>query len=305
MKKAIIINDLSGMGKCSLTAAIPVISVMGVQAIPLPTAVLSNQTDYDSYYCVDLTEHIDEYVSEWKKRGLHPDGIYTGFFTNAKQAEVFLKFIDAFSDEHTFLLTDPVMGDQGDVYDIYTDELLERMRKLAHRAHVITPNLTEALLLLYGKDEMLKQWQKFQNEKEVRKLGRRITEAFDLEGVVITGLDLKDQNSQSMIGTLVCEKKHGSNKTKSEQSAMNEKTVQYETRMETSPKIGGSYSGTGDIFASVICAGMLRNLSLNQCVRRAMNLIEKSLKMTEKEHTDRNDGICFEQYLFELAEGLK
>ena len=91
-KKVAVINDLSGLGKCSLTAAIPVISAMGVQACPLPTAVLSNQTGYASYYCDDYTPHMDAIMDEWEKRGFHPDGIYTGFLAGEKQADKILEF---------------------------------------------------------------------------------------------------------------------------------------------------------------------------------------------------------------------
>ena len=154
MKKIAVINDLSGLGKCSLTAAIPVISVMGVQACPFPTAVLSNQTGYETYFCEDFTEHMAPYMEEWKKRGFVPDGIYTGFLSDEKQADKILKFIDTFAGEDTLILTDPVMGDDGAVYPIYTEELCSRFRELARRSYVITPNLTEALLLLYGKNKM-------------------------------------------------------------------------------------------------------------------------------------------------------
>ena len=106
MKKIAVINDLSGLGKCSLTAAIPVISVMGVQACPLPTAVLSNQTGYESYFCEDFTEHMEPYMEQWKKRGFFPDGIYTGFLSDDKQADRILKFMDAFAGKDTLILTD-------------------------------------------------------------------------------------------------------------------------------------------------------------------------------------------------------
>ena len=152
MKKIAVINDLSGLGKCSLTAAIPVISVMGVQACPLPTAVLSNQTGYESYFCEDFTEHMEPYMEQWKKRGFFPDGIYTGFLSDDKQADRILKFMDAFAGKDTLILTDPVMGDDGAVYPIYTEELRSRFCELTRRSYVITPNLTEALLLLYGKE---------------------------------------------------------------------------------------------------------------------------------------------------------
>ena len=158
MKKIAVINDLSGLGKCSLTAAIPVISVMGVQACPLPTAVLSNQTGYESYFCEDFTEHMEPYMEQWKKRGFFPDGIYTGFLSDDKQADRILKFMDAFAGKDTLILTDPVMGDDGAVYPIYTEELRSRFCELTRRSYVITPNLTEALLLLYGKEKMEEIW---------------------------------------------------------------------------------------------------------------------------------------------------
>ena len=94
MKKIAVIQDLSGLGKCSLTAAIPVISVMGVQAVPLPTAVLSNQTGYPSYYCDDYTEHMEQIMDEWEKRGFSPDGIYTGFLADEEQADKILVLDD-------------------------------------------------------------------------------------------------------------------------------------------------------------------------------------------------------------------
>ena len=92
IKRVAVINDLSGLGKCSLTAAIPVLSVMGVQACPLPTAVLTNQTGYDSYYCTDFTDKIDHYTEEWQKRGLTLDAISTGYLGSADQAEKILNF---------------------------------------------------------------------------------------------------------------------------------------------------------------------------------------------------------------------
>ena len=94
MKRIAVLNDLSGMGKCSLTAAIPVISVMGVQAVPLPTAVLSNQTGYPSYYCDNYTEHMEQIMDEWEKRGFSPDGIYTGFLADEEQADKILVLDD-------------------------------------------------------------------------------------------------------------------------------------------------------------------------------------------------------------------
>ena len=211
MKKIAVINDLSGLGKCSLTAAIPVISVMGVQACPLPTAVLSNQTGYESYFCEDFTEHMEPYMEQWKKRGFFPDGIYTGFLSDDKQADRILKFMDAFAGKDTLILTDPVMGDDGAVYPIYTEELRSRFCELTRRSYVITPNLTEALLLLYGKEKMEEIWNKLQKVsearrmEEIREIGCGLARKFSLPAVVITGVDHREEGQPLKMGNLVLE----------------------------------------------------------------------------------------------------
>ena len=115
-KKIAVINDLSGFGRCSLTAAISVLSVMGVQPCPLPTAVLSAQTGYPSYYCDDYTDKMQYFRREWKKMDARFDGIYTGFVASERQIENIFEFLDTFRRKKTFLLVDPVMGDNGKVY---------------------------------------------------------------------------------------------------------------------------------------------------------------------------------------------
>ena len=130
LKRIAVLNDLSGMGKCSLTAAIPVLSVMGVQACPLPTAVLSAQTGFPSYYCDDYTDRMDILMDEWQKMHFRPDGIYTGFLADALQAEKAVDFIQRFKSTETKVLVDPVMGDDGEEYSVYTEELCEKMRIL-------------------------------------------------------------------------------------------------------------------------------------------------------------------------------
>lgn len=202
MKKIAVIQDLSGLGKCSLTAAIPVISVMGVQAVPLPTAVLSNQTGYPSYYCDNYTEHMEQIMDEWEKRGFSPDGIYTGFLADEEQADKILDFLRRFRKEKTVVLVDPVMGDNGGAYGIYTEGLRERMVQLVRSAQVITPNLTEALLLLYGKEEMEKRYaglMELDGEKrleQIEKIGEKLANEYCLQAAVITGIEyVKEQKA--------------------------------------------------------------------------------------------------------------
>ena len=286
MKKIAVLNDLSGMGKCSLTAAIPVISVMGIQACPLPTAVLSAQTGFPSYYCDDYTDRMDAIMEEWKKMDFYPDGIYTGFLADARQADKAVEFIEQFAKEDTKILIDPVMGDNGEEYPIYTEALCEKMRILVRRATVITPNLTEALLLLYGAQRAHVLWKDLSLMDEERLLkftestGKELSKEFDTE-VVITGIDLPARENHQEIGNLICQDG-------------------VQTWVST-VKEGGSYSGTGDLFASVLSAGMVKGLDTVDSVRKAVKFLSKGIHDAVLEGTDRNEGICFERYLSELA----
>ena len=286
MKKIAVLNDLSGMGKCSLTAAIPVISVMGIQACPLPTAVLSAQTGFPSYYCDDYTDRMDAIMEEWKKMDFYPDGIYTGFLADARQADKAVEFIEQFAKEDTKILIDPVMGDNGEEYPIYTEALCEKMRFLVRRATVITPNLTEALLLLYGARRAHVLWKELSLMDEERLLkftestGKELSKEFDTE-VVITGIDLPARENHQEMGNLIC--KDG-----------------VQTWVST-VKEGGSYSGTGDLFASVLSAGMVKGMDTVDSVRKAVKFLSRGIHDAVLEGTDRNEGICFERYLSELA----
>ena len=286
MKKIAVLNDLSGMGKCSLTAAIPVISVMGIQACPLPTAVLSAQTGFPSYYCDDYTDRMDAIMEEWKKMDFYPDGIYTGFLADARQADKAVEFIEQFAKEDTKILIDPVMGDNGEEYPIYTEALCEKMRFLVRRATVITPNLTEALLLLYGAQRAHVLWKELSLMDEERLLkftestGKELSKEFDTE-VVITGIDLPARENHQEMGNLIC--KDG-----------------VQTWVSTVTE-GGSYSGTGDLFASVLSAGMVKGMDTVDSVRKAVKFLSKGIHDAVLEGTDRNEGICFERYLSELA----
>ena len=303
MKKIAVVNDLSGMGKCSLTAAIPVISVMGVQACPLPTAILSAQTGFPSYFYEDYTDRMERITQEWKKMDFRPDGIYTGFLAGAEQADRVLDFIELFGGDGTAkILVDPVMGDNGGEYPIYTEALCEKMRILASKAAIITPNLTEALLLLYGREEARARWVELENSQDTReiiqKIGSQLAERFQAE-VVITGIDLPAGDNGD------CQQENGQQNGAAGQT---EPTIQIANLIITpskptwitAPKQGGSYSGTGDLFASVLAAGMVKGTDTAISVQKAVRFLGKALRDTVHEGTDRNEGVCFEAHLGEL-----
>ena len=268
-KKAVLINDLSGLGKCSLTAAIPVLSVMGIQACPMPTAVLTSQTGFKSFFCNDCTDKLDYYTSEWKKLGFQPDGIYTGFLSSEKQVDKILDFINSFETENTLVLVDPVMGDGGKAYKTYTKELCSRMVELVKVADIITPNLTEAAILLgeeYPTASMrsseIKSWL-----VRLSKQGAKI--------VVITSVNLADGGMS---------------------------TVGYDKENNSFWKIKNDYvpahySGTGDMFTSVLIGGLLKGDSLPIAMNRATAFTELTVKTTYSYQTPWTDGLMLEGQL--------
>lgn len=286
MKKIAVLNDLSGLGKCSLTAAIPVISVMGVQACPLPTAVLSAQTGFSSYYYHDFTSHMQNYMEEWKKMNFVPDGIYSGFLSGAEQAEIVLEFFELFGTETTRILVDPVMGDNGEEYPIYSEELCSYMRRLCRKASLITPNLTEALLLLYGQIEarekfaLLAKMKARDFREEVEKIGKKLALEFETEAV-ITGIDLVSETGEVLIANLICRAE--------------------DVEWVLSHKEGGSYSGTGDLFASILAADMVKDVPIRESVKKAVDFLSGAIHDAVLEGTDRNEGVCFEKYLGKLV----
>lgn len=277
-KKIAVINDLSSFGHCSLTAAISTISVMGVQPCPLPTAILSAQTGYPSYYYDDYTEKMECFRQEWEKMGLRFDGIYTGFVTSEKQIGHMFRFLDTFYKDGTFLLVDPVMGDNGKVYKMFTQDLLLRMRELALRADVVTPNLME-LCLLTGAD--FAEIQGLKDEKALQgavgELARKLMQSGPAN-VVVTGIRFCGrENGEWMIGNMAV------NKSGEKLSAF--------------PYIGGSFSGTGDLFASILAGGIARGDDLFQVMDLAGGFIEKAMKDSVAAHVERNDGTDYEKYL--------
>ena len=273
MKKIAVLNDLSGLGKCSLTAAIPVISVMGIQACPLPTAVLSCQTGFPSYFCDDYTDRMDKFMDEWKNLDFQPDGIYTGFLADAAQADKVVSFIEQFGGENVKILVDPVMGDDGEEYPIYTEALCEKMRFLVKRAAVITPNLTELFYLLDepykadSTDEELKEYLRLLSDK-----GPQV--------VIITSVPVHDEPHKTSV------------------YAYNRQGNRY--WKVTCPYLPAHYPGTGDTFTSVITGSLMQGDSLPMALDRATQFILQGIRATFGYEYDNREGILLEKVLHNL-----
>lgn len=281
MKKIALINDLSGFGKCSLTAAIPVISVMGIQACPLPTAILTAQTGFGNYYCDDFTDRMDFFTEQWKQMDVAFDGIYSGFLANFLQMEKVLCFLEQFEQKDTLYLADPVMGDNGKGYDIFSEELLCGMRQLTMRANVITPNLTE-LCLLAGEDYdsiiTHRQDEDYINriqgicEKLLKKAKRSQT-------VMVTGI-IRKKDDREYVGNL----------------AVSEKESFY----VENPYTGKGFSGTGDLFASVICGSLVKGISVGEAIEKATYFLKDAIEEASWQGIVSTHGVPFEKYLSRL-----
>ncbi|MFG3611360.1 pyridoxamine kinase [Rummeliibacillus stabekisii] len=277
MKKVAIIQDLSSFGKCSLTAAIPVLSVMGVQACPLPTAILSAQTDYPSFFFEDFTDKIPHFIEEWSSMDAKFDGIHTGFVTGRKQIDHIFKFLEKFQTENTHLLVDPVMGDGGTAYKLYTDNLLSRMRELVKSAYVITPNVTECCLLTGLSYEKLYNYQNDDFIQALEEAGKNLQLVTGAK-VIITGVTPpKYEGTGRFIGNMYIDRE-----------AINYKAKPYN---------GLSYSGTGDLFASVIMGGLMRGDHLSDSVHLAESFLAAAIQDTSREDVPKIAGVNFEKFL--------
>lgn len=285
IKKVAALNDISGFGKCSLSAAIPIISALGVQVCPLPTAVLSNQTCYDSYYMCDLTEEMDSITNKWKELKFDFDGIYTGFIASERQAEKILKFVNEFKKEDTIFIADPVMGDEGVIYPSFTEELCGKIKLLAQEADIITPNITElGILSGKGADYLLKQNADESFMEEIHALAKGLLNR-ENKKVIVTGIGYTQNDGEEFLCNALVDSKG--------------------MYVVKSPRLKGSYSGTGDILASVICACAVRGIDTQKALNLASGFIYKAVEDTIKCKTDVRDGVNFEKFMSMLTETEK
>lgn len=278
MKKVAVIQDMSSFGKCSLTAAIPVLSVMGVQAVPLPTAILTAQTGYSSFYCEDLTAKMGIFVDEWSKLGATFDGIHTGFVTGKEQIDNILQFLNVFQSNETKLLVDPVMGDMGEVYKMFTGDLLDRMKELVKRADILTPNVTECCLLTGLSYEKLQSYQEDSDYfQALNEAGHQLQQATGAN-IIITGLNPPPADANKRyVGNMYIDAVRSFSSIRDYN--------------------GESYSGTGDLFASVIMGGMMRGLDLVESMKLAESFLAAAIEATSKEQVPPEAGVNFEQFL--------
>lgn len=256
VKKVAAIHDLSGYGRASLSIAIPVISAMGIQVCTLPTAVFSTQTLYKDYKMVDLTGHIREFTRHWEKMGLEFDSIYSGFLATKEQIALVQDFIKKFKRPGNLVVVDPVMGDEGKKFGMCSDEYVVEMKKLVASADMITPNFTEAALLLDRRAEIegggvdtAKKW-----AAELSRQG--------ISTVIITSVPTGDDR----LCTLGYSRKTG------------------EYHLSYCKKYPVRYSGTGDTYTSILIGALLRGQSMAEAMDLATEFLSVCIKDSFENH---------------------
>lgn len=270
------IHDMSGFGRCSLTVAIPVLSAMGLQCCPLPTAFLSTHTGgFQGFSFLDMTDEMPRAAEHWKTLDLGFECIYSGFLGSERQIQIVSDFIRDFREPNTVVVVDPVMGDHGKLYQTYTPAMCEGMVHLAEQADVIVPNLTEAALLLGVPYEEL---------PEGEDGCREIVERLSLDGrrsVVLTGAS----TAPDLTGAMCFDAKTG--RTKSVQVR----------------RVPREFYGTGDVFASVLSGALVRGQPLAIAVRQAVDFVRACAERTAEQNLPIREGVDFEPLLGLLTGG--
>lgn len=276
-KRVMAVHDLSCFGKCSLTAALPILSAVGVEAVALPTAVLSTHTGgFPGYTFHDLTEDIPAIAGHWKSLALHFDAIYTGYLGSYKQLNLISSVIDDFKSKDTLVCVDPVMADAGALYRLFPLDFPRGMAKLCAKADLILPNMTEAAFLLE------KPCRKGPyTAEEIRKTLRGLAE-LGPKKIVLTGVWFEPEN----LGCAVYDAEKNS------------------TGFAMSRRIEGFYHGTGDVLASALLGALMNGLPLLQAAQAAVDFTESSIRRTKEAGTDVRCGVNFEAGLPEYIRSL-
>lgn len=264
------IHDMSGFGRCSLTVAIPVLSAMGVQCCPLPTAFLSTHTGgFTGFTFLDMTEEMPKIAAHWQELDLRFHAIYSGFLASERQIGIVSDFIRTFRRSDTLVVIDPVMGDDGKAYQTYTSALCSGMTHLAELADVITPNLTEAAFLLGRPYDQLPQEEDGLQElvRELGLHGRR--------SVVLTGVSLSPGKTGAMCF-----------------DAKTSRTETVQVDMIAHPLLG-----TGDIFASVLTGALVRGDTLFSAAAQAADFVRACAVHTAAQDLPLREGVDFEPML--------
>ncbi len=267
LKRAAAVHDISGIGKCSLTVALPIISAAGIETSVIPTAILSAPTGgFPGYTYRDLTEDMLGMARHWTTTGAEFDAVYSGFLGSFRQVNIVSEIIDMLRGENTLVIVDPVAADNGKLYSGFDETFPLEMKKLCSKADIIVPNMTEALFML-GDEYREGPY----TEAYILEILERLSEVGPSQ-IVVTGISLDDRT----IGAACYDSGTG------------------KTDFRFDEKINSFYPGTGDVFASVLTAAKLNGLSLSDAAAVSVKFTADAVRRTRDAGTDRRLGINFE-----------
>ena len=275
--RVLAINDISCVGKCSLTVALPIIAASGVTCDILPTAILSSHTGgFQGYTFRDLSEDIPAILAHWKSLGLKYDIIISGYLGSIAQIEMVKQIKHDFLKENGLMIVDPVMGDNGKLYAHFDDNFVREMRGLCRTADVIVPNLTEACYLTgtnYAEA----------SEQDYPAILSKLTELCPRPSV--TGCDFCDENGKTLCAVYYTDD--------------NRVLRRYSTE-----KIEGAFHGAGDVYASALVGALARGVSTDEAVRLAADFTTASILQTKRDGTEARYGLNSEHCTLAFLEAL-
>ena len=268
MKTVLSIQDLSCVGRCSLTVALPVLSAMGCRCSVLPTAVLSTHTGFPNPHVVSLTEHIPAIGSHFDTLGVTFDAVTTGYLSDPEQAEAVLPILQSCKEQGSTIIVDPAMGDHGKLYSRLDEDHVFAMAELCKGADILIPNLTEAALLA----DM--PYREEADGAYLRALTGALLQCYQVNAVVITGVTGKD----GAIGFCGAHRELGS--------------FSYQA-----PVVPRQFHGTGDLFAAVLAGSVVQGRSVYEAGVLAADFVRLCVENTP---VVSPHGVAFEPHLPQL-----
>lgn len=267
MKRIVTVQDISCVGKCSLTVALPIISAMGTEAAVLPTAVLSTHTMFKGFTFCDLTDEIEPISSHWKKENMDFDAVYTGYLGSARQIALTKDLISKFKGDNTLVLVDPAMADGGRMYTGFEKSFALEMATLCSVADIIVPNLTEASFML-GEEYVAEGY----DEEYIKDMLKKLT-FLGCKTAVITGVSFE----KDKLGVMSYDSESG----------------EYFSYFRE--RIPESFHGTGDVFASTFLGALMRERSVGDSLKIATDFTVECIKATLGNPQERKYGVNFEE----------
>lgn len=285
IKRVAAIHDLSAFGRCALTVVIPTLSAMGVQVIPLPTALMSTHTGgFTDIYAMDLTESMEKMYTHWEKLGVEFDAVYSGFVLDSRQCDLIADFRRRFVKDNCIVLTDPVFGDDGELYSTCTPDIAENMRRLCTGSHIITPNLTEACSLCGLPFEDTATMSPKNLEAFISHLLHSLA-ALGAERVVITGIPVI-KGEKTTVTTAALD--------------LSPTSLDRAPFYVSLPRLDARYHGTGELFASVLLGRLLNGYGFSATVSAASAFVRDVIDYSTKFDTPIREGIALEPCLRKL-----